>query len=82
MKNAGKKCDNLPDDCGITIDQIPKYCYFRPESDKRGCKFVIDRHPKLVEQGIRQWATGESKKISILDKFKTLTDKLDELNNA
>ena len=82
MKNAGKKIDNLPDDCEITIDQIPKYCYFRPESDKRGCKFVIDRHPKLVEQGQRQWATTESKRITLIEKFKLLNDKLSELNNT
>ena len=61
IKNAGKKTDNLPDDCEITIDQIPKYCYFRPESDKRGCKFVIERHPKLVEQGQKK-TFAESKK--------------------
>ena len=81
MKSAGKKTDKLPTDCGITIEQIPKYCYYRPESEKRGCKFVIDRHPKLVEQGIRQWSTTESKKLSIHDKFKILTDKLTELQN-
>ena len=80
IKNAGKKTDNLPDDCGITMNQIPKYCYFRPESDKRGCKFIIERHPKLIEQGTRQWTTTESKKISIQDKFKSLIDKLNELN--
>lgn len=80
IKNAGKKSDNLPENCGITINQIPKYCYFRPESEIRGCKFVIDRHPKLVEQELRQWATTESKKISILEKFKLLNDKLCELS--
>ena len=60
---------------------IPKYCYYKPESEKRGDKFIIDRHPKLVEQGIRQWATLESKKISIQDKFKSLMDKIKELEN-
>jgi hypothetical protein len=80
IKNAGKKSNNLPPDCGITIDQIPKYCYFRPESDKRGCRFIIERHPKLIAQGTRQWGTTESKKISIQDKFNSMLEKLAELN--
>jgi hypothetical protein len=82
IKNSGKnkKTNNLPDDCGITMDQIPKYCYFKPETDKRGCKFVIDRHPKLLEKDIRTWATTESKKTSIIDKFNLLLDKLKEFD--
>ena len=80
IKDLGKKVDKLPVDCGITIDMIPKYCYFKPESDKRGCKFIIERHPKLVEQGSRQWATPESKKISINDKYNLMIEKLNELN--
>jgi len=28
---------------------IPKYCYFKAESETRGCCFVIDRHPKIME---------------------------------
>lgn len=79
VKNAGRKSNNLPSNCSITIESIPKYCYFKPESEKRGCKFVIDKHPKLVEQGIRQWTTTESKNLTIEDKFKLLNDKLNEL---
>jgi hypothetical protein len=79
IKESGKKTDKLPPDSGLTIDMIPKYCYFKPESDKRGCKFVIERHPKLIEQGSRSWSTTESKKVSILDKFNLLMDKLKEL---
>lgn len=79
IKESGKKTDKLPPDCEITIDMIPKYCYFKPESDKRGCKFVIERHPRLIEQGLRSWSTTESKKVLILDKFNLLMDKLKEL---
>jgi hypothetical protein len=77
VKNSGHKKNNLPNDCGITIDQIPTYCYFKPESSTRGCKFVIDRHPKL---DVRCWSTTESKKVSINDKFNQLLQKVSELN--
>ena len=76
IKNSGKKTNNLPPDCGITIDQIPKYCYYKPATDKRGCKFIIDKHPKLE---VRSWSSTESKKISINEKFNQLLDKLKEL---
>jgi len=80
IKDSGRKKNTLPSDCDITIDMIPKYCYFKPETDKRGCKFVIDRHPSLLISNDRTWSTKESKKISINDKFSSLKAKLDELN--
>lgn len=80
LKDSGKKIDNLPVDCGITMDMIPKHCYFKPESATRGCKFIIERHPKLLENNIRSWATTESKKIFINDKFNLLISKLKELD--
>jgi len=78
-KSFGGRKDNLPLDCGITIEMIPKYCYYKPESETRGCKFVIDKHPTLIGQGLRLWSTPESKKVSILDKFELLKNKLSEL---
>jgi hypothetical protein len=78
IKNSSHKIDNLPIDCGITIDQIPKYCYFKPETTTRGCKFVIDKDPRL---DVRCWSTTESKKVSINEKFNQLLQKLEELNN-
>jgi hypothetical protein len=80
LKDSGKKVDNLPEDCGITMDMIPKHCYFKPESATRGCKFIIERHPKLLENDIRTWSTTESKKVSINDKYKSLMDKLKEIS--
>lgn len=67
----------LPVDCGVTPDMIPKYCYFVPETEKRGSKFVIDRHPNLDK---RQWGTSGSKSISIKSKFDELITKLENLN--
>jgi hypothetical protein len=82
IKDSGKKKDNLPQDCHITIDMIPKYCYYKPETDLRGGKFIIDRHPKLIQLGQRQWSTTESKKTPIQDKFKLLKEKLKELEES
>lgn len=59
---------------------LPKHCYYRPASDKRGDKFVIDKHPALVASGKRQWCTSESKKISTENKYKALLAKLEELS--
>ena len=73
---AGKKVDKLPKDCNITIDMIPKYCYFQPETDKRGCKFIIDKHPNLVNKNIRSISTSESNSITIEFKFECLLELL------
>ena len=80
IKSNKKRTNNLPQGSSITIDQIPKYCYFKPESEKRGCKFIIDNHPKLLETGKKIWTTSESKKISIENKFNELINKLSEFN--
>ena len=80
LREYGRKADQLPPNCGVTIDQIPKYCYYKPASDKRGDKFIIERHPKILEQGKRQWATSESKSLTTLDKFNLMIIKLNEFN--
>ena len=80
LKESGKKSNKLPLDCGVTIDQIPKYCYYRPANDKCGDSFVIERHPKILETGKRQWSSSSSKVISTLDKFNQTMNKLNELN--
>lgn len=76
----GKK-SFLPNDCEITPQMIPKYCYYRPACDKRGDKFIIDRHPSLVKTGLRQWATTETRKLSTKEKYDLLIKKLEELEN-
>jgi hypothetical protein len=77
----GLKC-KLPQDCGITHKMIPKYCYYVPESETRGDKFVIDRHPKLVENGDRQWSTTARKTISTKDKYTALIEKLTDMGDV
>jgi hypothetical protein len=70
---------NLPTNCGVTQEMIPKYCYYKPASDKRGDKFIIERHPSLIKQGLRQWATTEAKSKTTKEKFDLMIQKLTEL---
>jgi hypothetical protein len=68
---------NLPEGCPIQADQIPKYCYFKPEAKYNGCGFCVSKgHPKQKELGKGDWTTSRSKKVSIEDKFKQLLDYL------
>jgi len=77
----GKKGESkLPPNCGVTHDMIPKYCYYRPASDKRGDKFIIDKHhPKHVQLEIKQWGTTESRAVATKEKFDSLIERLKEL---
>lgn len=72
-----KKNINLPEDCGITIDMIPKNCWYQKKSSKRGDAFIIESHPKLDG---KTWSTSTSKKINTKDKFDMLLDKLNSLD--
>lgn len=73
---------HLPENCGVQISMIPKYCYYKPASDTRGDKFVIDRHPTLVQDGKRMWSTTESKKVTTLDKYNLMIVKMTELDGT
>lgn len=65
-----RKIDSgLPKDCGVTIDMIPKHCYYKPATDKRGDMFVIERHPALVASGKRSVNTTSTKSKSTIEKF-------------
>jgi len=70
---------HLPEGCGVTPQMIPKFCYYKPESETRGDKFIIERHPMLISEGKRQWTTTESKKFTTKQKFDLLLEKLEEL---
>jgi hypothetical protein len=81
QSEKGRKSQSkLPQGCGVTIDMIPKYCYYRPATETRGDKFVIDRHAKLPNK--KSWATTSSKAVSTIDKFKLLMQKLEEISNT
>lgn len=94
IQNSGKKKDSkLPPECGVEFEDIPQYCYYCPakyKKDKdnnptnvieRHDKFVIDRHPALIQNGTRQWATDGSKKKTTLEKFRELLEKLKDISS-
>lgn len=82
-KNKTKRntISQLPKDCGITVDMIPKFCYYAPPMPKyrRHEGFVIDKHPKLKT---RDWKTTMKKDVSLQDKFNQLVKKLEELEKS
>jgi len=75
-KTKKKLLTVLPDGCDITVNMIPKYCYYAKPTCGIGDKFVIDKHPKLNG---KSWSTQTSKKLTINDKFDQLLKKLKEL---
>lgn len=79
-QNRKTEC-KLPPDCGVCQEDIPKYCYYKAASEKRGDKFIIDKHPALIRSGKRQWSTTEKTSLSTIDKFRLLLEKYNELEN-
>jgi hypothetical protein len=69
-----KEC-RLPESCGIDPSAIPKYCWYKPASEKRGDSFIIDRHPLLE----KSWSTTSSTTYSTKEKFDMLLCKYKEL---
>jgi hypothetical protein len=62
-----KSKSSLPEDCGVSIEMLPKYTYYRTASGNRGDKFVIDiRSLKYM------WSTTGSAQVSTKDKFDEL----------
>lgn len=74
LNNDGKKrrvINKLSNEDGVKPNDLPKYCYFRPENGNRGSYFIIDGHPKLNG---KIWQTTSSKKVSTRDKFDDMLD--------
>lgn len=69
--------NNLPIDSGITSNDLPAYCYYKPSYNSRGDYFVVENHPK---QHKKTWQTTSSKFISIHDKYQQLLDYIKNLN--
>lgn len=75
VKRKKTLVSKLPKNCGISDCDLPKYCYYCPESSKRGDHFIIDGHPKLN----KKYQTSTSKNISIQDKYKQLIEYLNQV---
>jgi len=74
--NQNKKNRNikLPENCGITSDDIPKHIWYIKANGLHGDRFGID----LKTEDIK-WKTSSSKKISLKDKLIEAKNKLQEL---
>lgn len=73
-----KRNNNLPENCKIKLEDIPKHCYYVPATEKRGDSFCVNRtHSKQKETG-KDWKSTGSKKVSTEDKHKQLLDYLNQ----
>ena len=79
IKNKKKLTTVLPENCGIIVDMIPKYCYYAKEYKNIGEKFVIDKHPKLNG---KSWSTQTLRTLTTQEKFDQLLKKLKELDEG
>lgn len=76
IQRVYKKGSNLPADCAIKAEDIPKYCYYVPATKTRGDGFCCGRqHPKQKELNT-DWSTTKSKSVSTEEKFKSLLEYL------
>lgn len=69
-----KTVNKLPEDCGVKQEDIPKYCYYKPQTKTRGDCFIIENHPGLKDK--TSWSTTGKMGISTREKFALLLEKL------
>jgi hypothetical protein len=74
LRNNRKRTITLPDDCGFTADDIPKYVCFMKSSGEHGDRFAIE-----IPQLSLFTKMSSSKKILLKDKFEEVKQKLNEL---
>jgi hypothetical protein len=68
------KGSNLPENCGVDPQDIPKYCYYVPATTSKGDAFACGRHhPKQVDVK-RDWCTTKARAWSTKQKFQMLLD--------
>lgn len=59
-----KKGSNLPEGCRVNAADIPKYCYYVPQTATKGDAFVCGRiHPKHTESK-KDWCTTKARRVS------------------
>ncbi|QTF49337.1 hypothetical protein qu_445 [Acanthamoeba polyphaga mimivirus] len=79
-KTGRNHISTLPFSCGITMDMIPKHCYYKPPNGTNGDSFRIDKnHPLLSEK--KEKSTTTSKKVSTHNKFQQLLEMIKDLES-
>lgn len=75
-KSRRRLFNNLPEGCGVHIDDLPKHVYYRPKKDNRGDYFIVENHPKY--EG-KTWTTTTSKTVSFKEKYNELLKFMEKL---
>ena len=57
---------------------LPKFVYYRKETDKRGDSYVIDRHPNIEK---KSWSTSSAKSIPSIQKYIDLLNQLEKIGH-
>lgn len=73
-QNKKKRNITLPTDCGITVDEIPRHIWYVKANGQHGDRFAIEFKTENFV-----WKTTSLKSVSLKDKLKQATDKLEEL---
>ena len=73
-QSTKKRTCTLPEDCGLTPEDIPKHIWYIKSNGLHGDRFGID----LKTEGIK-WKTSSSKLLPLLEKLKQAKEKLEEL---
>lgn len=78
LKDKLEECSStttILDEPTVNIDNLPKYCYYVPETNEKGDGFCCGRlHPKHA----KDWTTTKSKKVSTQEKYKQLMGYLED----
>lgn len=78
--NGNRPMCKLPIDCGVTPDQIPKYCWYCPATTAKGDAFAVSKtHPKQIAAGKTDWYTTKKRSVTTKEKYEML---LAYLNSA
>jgi hypothetical protein len=72
QKRKGRKVE-LPEDSGLTVEDLPKHIWYIKPNGHHGERFGID----LKTEGI-QWKTTSSKSVTLQDKLHAAKEKLAE----
>ena len=73
-QSTKKRTCTLPENCGLTPEDIPKHVWYVKPNGLHGDRFCIE----LKTEGIK-WKTSSSKLLPLSEKLKQAKDKLEEL---
>ena len=69
------RCAELPEGCGITLDELPKHVWYIKASGAHGDRFGIDIKTRNIK-----WKSSSSKALTLRQKLEEAIHKLEELD--